>query len=98
MILRAILEKVGGASLPDLLDRELVKPLGLAETGFAMAEDDGTVRTGELINKGASIYAWTSDRQRTSDFFFEPLGYGAGGLFSSVSDLRIPRRGARSSC
>jgi CubicO group peptidase (beta-lactamase class C family) len=87
MILRAILEKVGGASLPDLLDRELVKPLGLAETGFAMAEDDGTVRTGELINKRASIYAWTSDRQRTSDFFFEPLGYGAGGLFSSVSDL-----------
>jgi CubicO group peptidase (beta-lactamase class C family) len=87
MILRAILEKVGGASLPDLLDRELVKPLGLAETGFAMAEDDETVRTGELINKRASIYAWTSDRQRTSDFFFEPLGYGAGGLFSSVSDL-----------
>jgi CubicO group peptidase (beta-lactamase class C family) len=87
MILRAILEKVGGASLPQLLDRELVKPLGLAETGFAMAEDDGTVRTGELIHKRASIYGWTSDRQRTSDFFFEPLGYGAGGLFSSVSDL-----------
>ena len=87
VILRAIIEKVGGASLPQLLVRELVNPLGLAETGFAMAEDDGVVRTGELIHKRASIYGWSSDRQRTSDFFFEPLGYGAGGLFSSVSDL-----------
>ena len=86
-ILRAIIEKVGGAPLPQLLDRELAKPLGLAETGFAMAEDDGTVRTGELIHKRASIYSWSNDRQRTSDFFFEPLGYGAGGLFSSVRDL-----------
>ena len=87
LILRAIIEKVGGASLPQLLDRELVKPLALTETGFAVAEDDGTVRTGELIHKRASIYSWAGDRQRTSDFFFEPLGYGAGGLFSSVSDL-----------
>jgi CubicO group peptidase (beta-lactamase class C family) len=87
MILRAIIEKVGGASLPQLFDRELVKPLGLTETGFAMAEDDGMVRTGELIHKRASIYGWASDRQRTSDFYFEPLGYGAGGLFSSASDL-----------
>jgi hypothetical protein len=64
-----------------------VKPLGLKQTGFAMAEDEGMVRTGELIHKRASIYGWSGDRQRTSDFFFEPLGYGAGGLFSSVSNL-----------
>jgi hypothetical protein len=52
-----------------------------------MAEDDGTVRTGELIPKRASIYGWTGNHQRNSDFFFEPLGYGAGGLFSSARDL-----------
>jgi CubicO group peptidase (beta-lactamase class C family) len=86
-ILRAIIEKVGGATLPELLERELAKPLGLKSTGFAMADDDGTVRTGELIRKRASIYGWTGDRQRTSDFFFDPLGYGAGGLFSSARDL-----------
>ena len=86
-ILRAVIERVGGASLPQLLDSELVKPLGLKQTGFAMAEDEGMVRTGELIHKRASIYGWSGDRQRTSDFFFEPLGYGAGGLFSSVSNL-----------
>jgi CubicO group peptidase (beta-lactamase class C family) len=86
-ILRAVLEKAGGLPLPQLLERELAAPLGLTATGFAMAEDVGGVRTGELIPKRASIYAWTGDRQRTSDFFFEPLGYGAGGLFSSARDL-----------
>jgi CubicO group peptidase (beta-lactamase class C family) len=86
-ILRAIIEAAGGASLPQLLEREIVKPLGLTATGFAMADDDGTVRTGELIQKRASIYGWTGDRQRTSDFFFDSLGYGAGGLFSSARDL-----------
>jgi CubicO group peptidase (beta-lactamase class C family) len=86
-ILRAIIEKVNGLTLPELLDRELVRPLGLTGTGFALAQDDGEVQTGELINKRASIYGWAGDRQRTSDFFFEPLGYGAGGLFSSARDL-----------
>jgi CubicO group peptidase (beta-lactamase class C family) len=87
IVLRAITEKAGGATLPQLLDRELLKPLGLDETGFALADDDGMVRTGELIAKRAAVYAWTGDRYRTSDFFFEPLGYGAGGLYSSVGDL-----------
>ena len=86
-ILRAVIEKAGGASLPELLERELTRPLGLSATGFAMARDDGSVRTGELIARRASTYAWAGDRQRTADFFFEPLGYGAGGLFSSARDL-----------
>jgi CubicO group peptidase (beta-lactamase class C family) len=86
-ILRAILEKVNGATLPQLLDRELLKPLALIDTGFAMAQDDGPVRTGEVLTRRASVYGWSGDRQRTSEFFFEPLGYGAGGLFSSARDL-----------
>ena len=55
-ILRAIIEKVNGVNLPDLLDRELVGPLGLPGTGFAMAAEEDGVRTGELIRKRASIY------------------------------------------
>ena len=86
-ILRAILEKVGGLPLPALLEREIVAPLGLTSTGFALAVDDGNVRTGEVLPRRASIYAWENGRQRTSDFFFSPLGYGAGGLFSSARDL-----------
>jgi len=86
-ILRAILEKVGGASLPELLDRELVRPLGLKDTGFALAEEEDGVRTGEVLPGRASTYGWNGQRQRMSDFFFEPLGYGAGGLYSSAADL-----------
>ena len=85
-ILRAVIEKVTGTELPTLLDREIAKPLGFSSTGFAMATD-GDVRTGELIPKRASIYGWTGQRQRTSQFFFEQLGYGAGGLYSSARDL-----------
>ena len=85
-ILRAVIEKVTGTELPTLLDREIAKPLGFSSTGFAMATD-GDVRTGELIPKRASIYGWTGQRQRTSEFFFEQLGYGAGGLYSSARDL-----------
>jgi CubicO group peptidase (beta-lactamase class C family) len=85
-ILRAVIEKATGTDLPKLLDREIAQPLGLSATGFAMATD-GEVRTGELILKRASIYGWTGQRQRTSEFFFEQLGYGAGGLYSSARDL-----------
>lgn len=85
-ILRAVIEKATGTDLPELIDREIAQPLGLSGTGFAMATD-GEVRTAELIPKRASIYGWTGQRQRTSEFFFEPLGYGAGGLYSSARDL-----------
>lgn len=88
-VLRAILEQVNDATLPAILDRELIRPLGLTGTGFALAEENGRIRTGELVRKRASIYAWTGQRQRTSDFFFEPLGYGAGGLYSTVRDLAV---------
>lgn len=86
-VLRAILEKVGGASISDLLRREIFAPLHLKDTGFAMAEDDGEVRTGELIPKRATIYRWAGDHYRTSDFFYGPMGYGAGGIFTSISDF-----------
>jgi len=86
-ILRAIIEQVSGKTLPALLENDLTSPLGLKSTGFALAEDDGGVRTGELINRRATVYAWLGDRYRTSEFFFEPLGYGAGGIYTSARDL-----------
>jgi CubicO group peptidase (beta-lactamase class C family) len=41
-VLRAILEKAGGKPLPQLLREELLLPLGMTSTGFAMATDDGS--------------------------------------------------------
>lgn len=87
VVLRAILEKVSGKPLPTLLNDEIAAPLGLRSTGFAMEREDGPVRTGEVLPRRASIYGWRDGRQTTSDFFFEPQGYGAGGLYSSAADL-----------
>lgn len=86
-MLRAILEKAGGKPLPQLLQDELFAPLGMKATGFAMATDDGTVRVGAVLPHRASVYGLRDGRLSTSDFFFAPQGYGAGGLHSSIDDL-----------
>ncbi|NYT41970.1 beta-lactamase family protein [Sphingomonas sp. R-74633] len=86
-VLRAILEKAGGRPLPQLLREELLAPLGMTSTGFAMATDDGSVRVGEVLPHRASVYGLRDGRLATSDFFFAPQGYGAGGLYASIEDL-----------
>jgi CubicO group peptidase (beta-lactamase class C family) len=86
-VLRAILEKAGGDSLPRLLQTQLFEPLALRETGFANTSDDGTVRVGDVVPRRVQIYGLQDGKLSTSDFFFAPQGYGAGGLYSSIGDL-----------
>jgi CubicO group peptidase (beta-lactamase class C family) len=86
-VLRAILEKAGGAGLAELLQAEIFGPLQMRETGFSNAKDDGTVRIGDLMPRRAQIYGLRGASLTTSDFFFAPQGYGAGGLYSSIGDL-----------
>ncbi|WP_448140324.1 serine hydrolase domain-containing protein [Sphingopyxis fribergensis] len=86
-ILRVILEKAGGDTLPRLLQKELFEPLDMRETAFANANDDGTVRIGDILPRRVQIYGLRDDKLTTSDFFFAPQGYGAGGLYASVGDL-----------
>ena len=86
-VLRAIIEKAGGDSLPKLMQSELFEPLDLRQTGFANTSDDGTVRIGDILPHRVQIYGLNGDRLTVSDFFFAPQGYGAGGLYSSIGDL-----------
>lgn len=86
-VLRAVIEKAGGDTLPRLMTSELFEPLGLRETGFANMSDDGTVRIGDILPRRVQIYGLQGDRLTISDFFFAPQGYGAGGLYSSIGDL-----------
>jgi CubicO group peptidase (beta-lactamase class C family) len=86
-VLRVILEKAGGDSLPRLLQKQLFEPLDMRATAFANASDDGTVRIGDLLPRRAQVYGLRDDMLTTSDFFFAPQGYGAGGLYSSIDDL-----------
>lgn len=87
VVLRVILEKASGLSLPALLDREIAKPLALRSTGFAMASEDGNVRMADVLAHRAGVYGLRDGKIVTSDFFFAPQGYGAGGLYSSIADL-----------
>ncbi|RYD44368.1 MAG: class A beta-lactamase-related serine hydrolase [Sphingomonadales bacterium] len=86
-VLRVILEKAGGDTLPRLLQTQLFEPQDMRATAFANASDDGTVRIGDLIPRRAQVYGLRDDMLTTSDFFFAPQGYGAGGLHSSIEDL-----------
>lgn len=86
-VLRVILEKAGGDTLPQLLQKQLFEPLDMRATAFANASDDGTVRVGDIVPRRAQIYGLRGDKLTTSDFFFTPQGYGAGGLYSSIDDL-----------
>ncbi len=86
-VLRVILEKAGGDTLPRLLHKQLFEPLDMRATAFANASDDGTVRIGDLLPRRAQIYGLRGDTLTTSDFFFAPQGYGAGGLYTSIEDL-----------
>lgn len=86
-VLRAVIEKAGGDTLPRLMTSELFEPLDLRETGFANMSDDGTVRIGDILPRRVQIYGLLGDRLTISDFFFAPQGYGAGGLYSSIGDL-----------
>lgn len=86
-VLRAVLEKAGADTLPRLLQAELFEPLALHDTGFANTSDDGTVRIGDILPRRVQIYGFRDGRLSTSDFFFAPQGYGAGGLYSSIGDL-----------
>lgn len=87
VVLRIVIEKASGLSLPALLDREIAKPLALRSTGFAMASEDGNVRIADVLSHKAGVYGLRDGKIVTSDFFFAPQGYGAGGLYSSIADL-----------
>ncbi len=87
VVLTAILEKVSGLTFPDLLAREISKPLGLTHTGFTMTEEWGPVRSGVPIGGRAQVYGWRDGVQRDEAFLYPIRTYAAGGLYSSARDL-----------
>jgi CubicO group peptidase (beta-lactamase class C family) len=87
VVLRAILERAGGRSLPDLVQQEIVRPLNLMATRFADASEAGPQRLEVVLPERAATYALRDDEIVTGGIFFAPTGYGAGGLFSSIGDL-----------
>lgn len=87
IVLTAVMEKASGLGFPELLEREVVKPLGLKATGFVFMREAGRVRTWELLPGRASTYGWRDGVQREEAFLYPVHTYAGGGLYSSARDL-----------
>lgn len=87
VVLRAVLEKASGLELQALMERELIRPLGLTHTAFNQMRDSGRARVSNPIRGRAVIYGWNGTGQEVRDTVYPEPTYAAGGLFSSARDL-----------
>jgi CubicO group peptidase (beta-lactamase class C family) len=87
VVLTKIIEQVTGKPLPVFLKERIFDPLGMSATGFDNATEEGSIRASDLIKRRAAVYRWDGGSQKISYFLYTKLGYSAGGLYSSASDL-----------
>lgn len=86
VVMTAALEAATGLTFPELLKRELSDPLGLTNTGFDYATDEGAAHKSDL-REPALTYAWDGATQQRDAFLYPIHGYAAGGIQSSARDL-----------
>lgn len=87
VVLRAVLEKASGLELQALMERELIRPLGLTHTMFNQMRDSGRARVSTPIPGRAVTYGWSGTNQEVRESVYPEATYAAGGLFSSARDL-----------
>lgn len=87
VVLTHILEKVTGLGFVDLLREQVAMPLGMADTGFDEAVEEGPVRSWLPLARRATTYRWNGTAQRAYAFYYPRYTYSAGGLFSSAADV-----------
>ena len=89
VVLGRVLEIAGGAPLEELMRAYVFAPLGLRDTVFDHEQQDGPLRSADILPHRARTYGWDpgAGRQRSSDFLYPVAGYAAGGLYSSLRDL-----------
>ena len=78
-LLAYIIEKVSGESYADFLTREIFQPLGMNASGFAP--------TLAVIPQMAEGYVREGESLRHRDYFDRSLEIGAGGVYSTASDM-----------
>src|SRR3546814_5642943 len=83
----AIIERLSGRSFPDFLRERLFEPLGMADTGFCVAEET-LVRLATLYHKiGApELIAIPSPLLPADPRDMPALPSGGGGLYSTTAD------------
>lgn len=87
VVLTKVLEKVSSRSFVELLREQIARPLGLGDTLFDDAVDEGERRSWVPVPHRATTYRWDGTTQRAYSFYYPRFTYSAGGLFSSASDI-----------
>lgn len=87
VVLAQILERISGLGFVDLLREQVALPLGMEDTGFDDALEDGPVRSWLPLPRRATTYRWNGSAQRAYAFYYPRYTYSAGGLFSSAADV-----------
>jgi CubicO group peptidase (beta-lactamase class C family) len=86
-VLQHLVERVSGQAFPAFVQSRLFQPLGMQDTRFDKATEEGPVRTAELVHHRAGVYEWNTNRQKAFGFLYPSYSYSAGGLYSSAADL-----------
>lgn len=87
VVLQHIIERVTGVDFPRFLSERILEPLGMHDTRFDRAAEQGPARTADVVPHRAGIYSVDGDTQRIFWFRFGPAAYTAGGLLSTATDL-----------
>lgn len=78
-LLAYIIERLSGQSYEEYLTKNIFQPLGMNDSGFAS--------TLSLVPRMAEGYARDGERLRHRDYFDRSLEIGAGGVYSTVTDM-----------
>jgi len=85
-LLGLVVERAGGMPYADFVRERLLDPLGMGRTGYG--PDDGTDP-----DVAEGLLELADGRTVAAPRFHPSLGYSAGGLYSTVEDLRLWDRG-----
>lgn len=87
VVLTHVLEKVTGQGFEELLRTRLFEPLGFTCTRYEHAQQQGPVRTADVIPHRATTYRHVNGVQQRAWFLYPVHTYAAGGAFSCMKDL-----------
>lgn len=86
-VLQYVIEQATGQPFPEVLRARVLAPLGMDDTRFDHATNDGPFREADVVPERAGVYAWDGEAQRVFWFHFGSEAYTAGGLLSTAADL-----------
>jgi CubicO group peptidase (beta-lactamase class C family) len=79
-LLGAIIEKVTGQTYAEVLRENILKPVGMSDSGFDV--------TAAILKKRAQGYSTSSGGYRNAEYLDMGIPYSAGSMYSTVDDLR----------